>query len=414
LEAQACLGCHKSQMPGITKDWQDSKHAANGVDCWSCHRAANKPDRADAFYHNGYRIVTLVTPQDCAACHSNEAAEFQASRHANAATFIGSLDNILGEIIGGGPAADSGCHQCHGSDLSKTTAGVLQASAWPNTGVGRLNPDGSKGTCTACHSRHVFSVAQARQPEICAKCHLGPDHPQMEIWQESKHGIRYTEAALTGQDMNLNAPAGQWLPGRDYSAGPTCATCHMGPTPSQAVTHDVGSRLSWTLRPAVSTKQENWETKRTAMQDICNQCHSKGLIDNHYTQLDSMVTLYNDKFGTPSKTIMDKLTAENKLTTQPFDSKLKWTYYELWHHEGRRDRHGAAMGGPDYAWWHGLYDVSKAFYTDFTPAARELDPQVVDSTIGPMSEHDWYTKGLSKDQIQQIIDFYNQRYGQSQ
>ena len=38
---------------------------------------------------------------------------------------------------------------------------------------------------------HEFSAAQARTPDTCGKCHLGPDHPQMEIYNESKHGISF-------------------------------------------------------------------------------------------------------------------------------------------------------------------------------------------------------------------------------
>lgn len=49
----------------------------------------------------GFKIVVLVTPKDCQTCHPQQAAEFLASRHADAASFIGSLDNVLGEIIGG-------------------------------------------------------------------------------------------------------------------------------------------------------------------------------------------------------------------------------------------------------------------------------------------------------------------------
>ena len=410
-EGQACLDCHKTATAGVVQDWTASKHATKGTDCWTCHGATGKGDRPDIVDHNGYKIVVLVTPKDCQTCHPNEATQFLASRHADAASFIGSLDNVLGEIIGGGPAANAGCKQCHGSTVA-VKAGQLDVNTWPNTGIGRVNPDKSKGTCTACHSRHIFSVAQARQPEICGKCHLGPDHPQMEVWQESKHGARYYEATQAGQTLNLGLPAGQWLPGRDYSAGPTCATCHISATPNQGVTHDVGARISWTLRPVISTKQTDADKKRTAMQDVCVQCHSKDFATGFYSQFDAVVLLYNTKFATPAKNIMDKLTAKGLLTTQPFDTKIKWTYYELWHHEGRRARHGAAMSGPDYTWWHGLYDVSQVFYTDFIPQARALDAQIVDDELKGMTEHDWFTKGLTPDQIQQILNFYQRRYGE--
>ena len=35
----------------------------------------------------------------------------------------------------------------------------LAASTWPNTGIGRINPDGSEGSCAACHARHTFSAS---------------------------------------------------------------------------------------------------------------------------------------------------------------------------------------------------------------------------------------------------------------
>lgn len=406
-----CVECHTQVTPGIVQDWQSSKHYNGGVDCATCHTAANKGDRPDAKDHYGSRIVLLVTPKNCQSCHAREAAEFQASRHADAARFIGSLDNVLGEVVGGGPASSSGCQACHGSKVTVKN-GELDAATWPNTGIGRINPDGSKGACTACHSRHAFSIAHARTPEACAKCHLGPDHPQEEIWNESKHGTRYHQNLTLGKSIGLTAPAGKWMAGRQYCSGPTCASCHLSATPNHRNTHDVGARLSWTLRPVISTKLENWEKKRDAMQDVCAQCHSPNYTKNFYTQFDAVVNLYNDKFATPAKTIMDKLTAEKKLTTQPFDVPIKWTYYELWHHEGRRARHGAAMSGPDYTWWHGLYDVSKVFYTEFIPQARALDAKVVDDTLNAMPEHAWFTKGMSPDQLQEVLDYYKKRYGQ--
>ena len=68
---------------------------------------------------------------------------------------------------------------------------VIDPDTWPNSGIGRLNPDGSRGTCHACHSRHAFEAKLSRSPENCGKCHMGPDHPQIEIYNESKHGIAF-------------------------------------------------------------------------------------------------------------------------------------------------------------------------------------------------------------------------------
>ena len=194
------------------------------------------------------------------------------SHHAEAAKFIGSLDNVLGEIVEGRLAAVNGCWQCHGSTVAISEerrrlrpedavgAPMLDPSTWPNTGIGRVNLDGSRGSCSACHSRHAFSKAMARQPEVCGKCHLGPDHPQAEIYDESKHGIAYRT-----QKAEMNLDAEKWVVGVDYTAAPTCSTCHMSATATQPVTHDVGARISWTLRPV--DLEEAGELGRQARRD---------------------------------------------------------------------------------------------------------------------------------------------------
>jgi hypothetical protein len=107
---------------------------------------------------------------------------------------------------------------------------------------------------------------------------------------------------------------------------------------------------------------------------------------------------------------MEKLVEAGKITKTPFDDKIEWTYYELWHHEGRRARMGASMMGPDYTQWHGMYEVAKHFYTKFIPEAEELLPKVSAETLG--SDYHKWTKGLTKEQIQKQLDFYKERYKQ--
>ena len=55
-----------------------------------------------------------------------------------------------------------------------------------------------------------------------------------------------------------------------------------------------------------------------------------------------------------------------------FGNKIDFIWFELWHHEGRRARHGVSMMGPDYTHWHGMYDVAKNFYTEFIPELEAL------------------------------------------
>jgi formate-dependent nitrite reductase cytochrome c552 subunit len=411
-ESASCIECHEADMPGLVKEWRYSRHYAADVGCYECH-AASEGD-ADGIEHNGYNIAVIVSPLDCSKCHQQEFDEFQKSHHADAGKILGSLDNVLGEVVEGPAAAINGCKQCHGSIIKVNDDGSLDPATWPNTGMGRINPDGSKGSCAACHSRHSFDAALARQPENCGKCHLGPDHPQKEIYEESKHGIAYYANV---DRMALNSPS--WVVGIDYSAAPTCATCHMSATQDLPITHDVGDRISWTLRPLVSQKVDAaalakgkqvkpWERRRKDMKNVCSNCHTSNFVDNFYIQYDGAVNLYNDKFAIPTSKIFKKVRAAGFLTNDiPFDDELEWIHFYLWHHEGRRARMGAAMFAPDYTQWHGFYEVADRFYMEFIPevmelvehakaeggdraaAAEEVEKMVAE--VLEMDEHKWFT-----------------------
>ncbi len=447
-QQDACLECHRKEEPGLVAQLLDSKHGKEGVTCLDCHGA--RESDADAFEHYGENIAVIVSPRDCSVCHRQEYLQQKGSHHAKAGQILGSLDNLLGEVVAGEPAVVVGCRQCHGSVVKVDENGRPTADTWPNTGMGRINPDGSRGSCAACHTRHAFSSAQARQPEACGKCHLGPDHPQIEIWNESKHGILYH---ANREKMNLDAD--EWRAGKEYVTGPTCSSCHISAAGDQPVTHDVGERISWTLRPAVSTKLNmvifddmdkedimgeapempevgstyeskeggqkkviavlTWQERRARMQDICSQCHSERFVTSAYTQIDEAVILYNEKFAKPARAIMAELRAAGKITPANFDDPIEWIWWELWHHEGRRARHGAAMQGPDYAWWHGFYDVSKNFYTKFIPelrevAGEELAAELLEKHVYSQPGHLWHRDGMSKEALQQIQEFYKDRY----
>ncbi len=388
-ESAKCIECHKKESPVIYEQWGGSKHFRGNIGCYECHKA--EPDDVDALEHEGQLISIIVSPKDCARCHEREVEEFTASHHSKAGRIMGSLDNVLAEVVEGNngfvtqmfpmgvsAAAVNGCWQCHGSEVRVLPDGKLDPATWPNTGIGRINPDGSEGSCSACHSRHAFSVKQVRQPENCGKCHMGPDHPQIEIYNESKHGIAFRANV---DEMNLDNP--KWVVGEDYSAAPTCATCHMSATKDQPVSHDVGLRISWNNRPAVSVRPEvsdakmglpgadvPWQKRRENMVNVCLNCHNQDYIDAFYTQYDGLIELYHDKFAKPGLELM----AMAKPLKKPvaFGNKIDWTWFEIWHHEGRRARHGVSMMGPDITHWHGTYEIAKHFYTKFLPELEEL------------------------------------------
>ncbi len=395
-----CMTCHKEVTAGLYQQWLSSAHARHDVACLDCH-GAGKGD-LDAFTHQGAYIATLVTPKDCGACHSQEAAEFVPSHHAAAGRILESNDAYMAYVAGGAPAAIAGCENCHGGRpaLDPQSPNKLARRSWPNSGVGRLNPDGSLGACNACHTRHAFSIEQVRQPETCGKCHLGPDHPQKEIYEESKHGINY----YTNIDK-MNLEADRWVAGQDYFSAPTCATCHLSATKRQRVTHDAGARISWTLRPPLSTHTEGWQKKRDNLKEACSACHGPVFVDGHFYLFDGVVNLYNEKFARPAGEIMNIIEKNHSLKSPAaFSNKLEWTYWELWHHEGRRARHGASMMGPDYTWWHGIYEVAQHFYFKFIREARETgDAEAIayiDNLLKNDPLHNWLsrsTKELKED-----------------
>jgi len=485
--AETCADCHRKHSAALVMEWDRSKHAKSGVDCLACHGADK--DKVGSWVHRGERISMIVTPKDCAKCHEKENEQFSRSHHALAGEILASLDNVLAEKAAGMPGnnadAVNGCLQCHGGvvKFKKDAKGallregpegrpVLDPETWPNSGIGRINPDGSRGSCNACHSRHVFEAKTARSPENCGKCHMGPDHPQIEIYNESKHGI-----AFYANRDKIALDKDEWILGKDYSAAPTCATCHISGHMTkdgkvEGNSHDVGERISWTLRPAVSAKLNlvvfedgfkedypepralpkpgdtvdtvekvregdalvdrkvarkvarvlSWQERRGKMKAACVNCHGGSFVDGFYVQFDSLVTLYNDKFAKPSKAIMDELTKDGVLQQKaPFEHEVQWVYWELWHHEGRRARHGASMMGPDYTHWHGMYEVAKHFYSKFLPAVVEAaklkSPELGKkwearvAAVLAKDEHVWQ-KGLSAKEAEALRKFSQDRYNQ--
>ncbi len=357
--AAKCISCHTKKSPGIVNDWKASQHARSRITCYDCHKA-EKTD-VDVQKHEGALIAVIVSPKDCSRCHPREAREFQESHHAKASTFLSKktpegriMDNVLGYQVEGKAAATVACEKCHGTKVEMGKNGTLTAATWPNTGIGRVNPDGSRGSCTACHTRHKFSIGEARRPETCGSCHLGPDHPHMEIYLESKHGVIYVNEK---EKWDWEIAGSNW--DVQYYRAPTCATCHMSGIGDVKSTHNVSSRLSWKLAPPRSVEREGWKEKRATMQKVCLNCHSANWVKGFYQQGDNAIKLYNEKFFDPVKAEMDKLYEEGLLTREKFDEEIEFKFFEYWHHEGRRARAGVFMMGPDYAQWHGFYELAK-------------------------------------------------------
>jgi hypothetical protein len=415
-ESQACISCHTQITPGIVEDWAKSEHSKALVNdvrvaCYECHKAA--PGRPDTLEHFAGKIVVTVTPKDCATCHPDEFEEFMNSKHAYAAVngplkpwykyvknrgldplsqeaaeevdpydYIKKLVTPLfpesGILEATGIWDDPefshanqflGCMQCHGSFLKVKDEKLFGS---PNVGVGRINPDGSIGSCSSCHTRHKFSIAEARDPETCGQCHMGPDHPQIEIYLESKHGNIYS---AEGSEWDWGAEP--WKVGVDFRA-PTCATCHMSeialPDGTVVVegTHDVGTRLKWEIQSpfvfyqssssnlaetGLVPDEELAKANRENMAKVCKLCHSPQWVEDYFTWYESVLMDYNVT-AKVAKNLLEKAYEEGLADKgNPLDEYPEIMWYLIWHHDGRRWRMGASMMGPDYTQWHGAVET---------------------------------------------------------
>jgi hydroxylamine dehydrogenase len=345
-----CAECHVRQQYSIVHEYEMSVHAQRGVNCLDCHQGAEGQQRKD---HHGFVISSKLTAGNCRSCHEPIYQEFLRSRHAapSWAAVYGQEElrpeqiefseryqpggtrrpaHPLTRLEGASPTA-SGCAQCHS--------------------VGRPNDDGTIGTCTACHTRHTSSVAIARLPTTCGQCHLGPDHSQLEIYEESKHGVMFHAQEKL---LKLDAPP-KTLSTRDMFV-PTCATCHMSGLNGQKVTHDPSDRLSYYLADPITRPRPNHDRAQLAMKQLCVQCHTPALIDRIYGEAEKIVASTNDKVQAATN-IMTALRNDGILTGAPFTQPIDFIYFDLWHYDGRTSKHGAFMGGADFVQWHGNYPM---------------------------------------------------------
>ncbi|GAB4299594.1 MAG: hypothetical protein Fur0034_11400 [Desulfuromonadia bacterium] len=452
-ESRACIACHELYTPGIVADWRKSLHSRTTpsralrqeaitrrisaekvsedlshvvVGCYECHSL--RPDyHRDNFRHNGYRINVIVSPNDCKICHPTEVDQYAGSKKAHA---MGNLMNnpiyhgLVRSITGVKTLGDNGkviakepspatltdtCLGCHGATIKvkgmktvQTRVGemtVPDLSPWPNQGVGRVNPDGSIGTCTACHTRHAFSLELARKPATCGQCHLDPDVPAYNVYNASKHGNLYYSV---GSRWEFSAVP--WTLGKDFTA-PTCATCHnsLVVSPRGEViaerTHDFGARLWVRLfglpyshpqpirgdttiirnsdglplptnlsgepaREFLISKDEQVRRKGV-MEAICNGCHSTAWVTGHFDRLDSTIRETDAMTLVATQILGAAWKAGVADKTNPFDEEIEKQWQRQWLFYGNSARYASAMTGAfDYAafkngWWEMSENVEK-------------------------------------------------------
>jgi hypothetical protein len=163
-----CVGCHTKETPTVVSDWKLSKHSGASVSCDTCHGAAHQSA-------SDVDKVALPTPETCAQCHEERVTQYKKGKHALAWVAMNAMPTIHYQpmaLIEG----QKGCGGCHKIGV-KTEADMaaMKKAGGKSSGFG-------VASCDACHTRHLFSVAEARQPQACQTCHMGFDHPQWEMY----------------------------------------------------------------------------------------------------------------------------------------------------------------------------------------------------------------------------------------
>lgn len=388
VATDSCVDCHTKETPGLVTDWAESRHGTVGIGCTVCH-GDNHDTAADA------HLARQPTPKTCALCHGKQVRQFTAGKHAKAWTAMTAMPttHALPMALTGGMKGCGGCHK-----IGLKTDDEIAA----------LKADGSTfghASCDSCHTRHGFSVVEARQPQACQTCHQGFDHPQWEMYSGSKHGIRF----LLKQNGTLP----------ETTSAPTCQTCHMRdgdhevrtPWGFLAVRLPLPEDPRWradqmtilqalglldpdgqpTPRLEVAKQadvarftQAAFDEERAALMAVCGECHSTNFAREELAKADDLLreadhlmanairivgALYADGLLTPpdgaAYAFPDLLTFHDAPTA--IESRL----FEMFLKHRMRTFQGAFHANPEYALWNGWSEMVRDL-TDIREMADQM------------------------------------------
>ena len=377
FSASVCVDCHQKGTPGIVNDWKLSRHGQTGLDCSVCHGDQHK-SAGDA------DKVLIPTPDTCASCHQVKVTQYKKGKHGFAWAAMKAMPTMHWQpsILTEGM---KGCGSCHKIGI-KTEAEIKE--------LRKSSPGFGTASCDSCHTRHTFSIQEARQPQACQTCHTGFDHPQWEMYSGSKHGVRY----LLKQAKVL----------AETASAPTCQTCHMQDGNHEvrtawgflAVRLPMPDDVLWTqdrttilkalgvLDPAgnptarlnvvkgaqvARLTQEEWQKERDMMLATCSRCHSPAFAKSELDKGDRIIKeadrlmaqaintvagLYRDGIISKPKSYAyafpDLLTFHDAPT--PIEQKLFVMFLE---HRNRTFQ-GIFHHNPDYAFWYGWSEMQRS------------------------------------------------------
>jgi len=386
--AQDCIECHKKNSPNLVSDWEISKHRLHDVACAACHgnKHVSRDDTAKA---------QIPTPETCNLCHPERVSQFKSGKHAVAWAAMKAMPTAHWQPMAMTEGM-KGCGGCHKIGL-KTEADIKEIQ---KNGAGF-----GMASCDACHTRHTFSVAEARQPQACQTCHMGFDHPQWEMYSASKHGVRY----LLKQNKIIPETA----------AAPTCQTCHMQegnhgvktawgflavrlPMPDDkqwaedraTVLQGLGvldpagkptARLDVVKAANVARlTQEDWQKERDKMLSTCNQCHSINFAKEQLAKGDQMIQQADHLMAEAIRTvavlykegILKKPSSyayafPDLLTFHDSPTEIEQKLFVMYLEHRMRTFQGTFHANPDYALWYGWSEMQRDL-TEIKAKAEEL------------------------------------------
>ena len=233
-----CIPCHRLKTPAAVRMWEESAHARAKVGCAACHGTDH------ARIEKGEAPVTMKV---CGPCHPKALAQHVASRHGMGLhSGWGCTRNLTPQ------RPQSECRFCHEEGSTLPLSGVQCARFLKQSSeMGAAGCNGChnvESSCASCHTSHMTDLKIVRDPASCAKCHMGPDHPQWEMWQTSLHGTLFASAG----------PA----------AGPTCQTCHM-----VGGSHNVSFGITMSSG-GVPYAGDKAAAGRKEMLQVCSSCHA--------------------------------------------------------------------------------------------------------------------------------------------
>jgi cytochrome c553 len=383
-----CVQCHISVTPKIVTDWKASKHSAAGISCDACHGS----DHTTA---TDVAKAKIPTPDTCAMCHETQVAQFKKGKHSMGWAAMEAMPTIHWQPMALTEGM-KGCGACHKLGIKSTEQ------------IAGLQKEGSRygiASCDGCHTRHTFSIEEARSPQACETCHMGFDHPQWEMYSSSKHGVRNELKQLKVQS--------------EASAAPTCQTCHM-----QNGNHEV--RAAWgflavrlpmpedkqwaadraTILQALGVldpdgkptarlevvkaadlarlDQASWQAERDKMLKTCNQCHSIDFARQQLQYGDDMIKnadrLMAEAIRTVAGLYKDGLVPKPKnyayafpdlLTFHDAPTVIEQKLFVMFLEHRMRTFQGTFHSSPDYALWYGWSEMQRDL-TEIKELAAEI------------------------------------------